>query len=409
MSKNPIADRLKKIVGKDNIFSLSDEMNPYRVTSYFDTGCYILNAILSDMDIYKGLPVGKRIGIAGPSGVGKSYFTLSILKRYLEQNPTAIAIVYESEYASLMEMAENVDIDMDRVFTISVSTLEEFKTQCVSVLNDIELQQAEYEVKLKKVKESNAKKLKENKAKTKNKNVESDVTEDVVLDEEPPEVKYVFLLDSLGMLPTLRELNNAADGSHKEDMGHRAKVIKSIFRIITLKLGLTKTPMLICNHSYQTLETYSKAQASGGTGYQYSIDVGLLLSKAQDVDKGEKDDNGKEVKERLGSIITITLDKHRLVPEGQKFKVAVSFKKGIHPYSNMVTFAEEFGIITKDGNSYVFRDGTKVKMKLVRRNMEDYFTKEIMDELRDKIKTKCSFGSHDEEIDIDDEGDSDED
>lgn len=409
MAKNPLEARLKKLVGKDNIFTLSDELNPYRTTEHFNTGIFILNAVLSDMDIYKGLPEGKRVGIAGPPGVGKSYFTLNILKRYLDNNPTANAIVFESEFASIMEMAENIGIDMDRVFSLSVETLEDFKTQCVKILEDIDAQQTEHEILVKKITEANNKKIKEAKTKAKVKtkikevNPESTILEEVdelvELEEIPSPPRYIMLLDSLGMLPSTRELTNALESSHKEDMGHRAKVIKSIFRIITLKLGLTKTSMLVANHSYGTLETYSKERASGGTGYQYAIDVGLILSKAQDKEEG---DDGKE---RVGSIITMTLDKHRLVPEGQKFKVAISFKQGIHPYSSMITFAEEFGILTKDGQSYLFRDGTKVKMKEVRRNMDKYFTKEIMDELQVKIKNKCGFGNDEEEIELGDDED----
>jgi RecA/RadA recombinase len=359
VQKSPVEARLKKILGKDSVHSLSDELNPYITTEYFDTGVYILNAILSDMDIYKGLPVGKRVGIAGPSGVGKSYFTLNIIKRYLEQNPTAIAVVFESEYASLMEMAENIKLDMSRTYSVPVETLEDFKTKCVSLLVDIEEQQKEA---------------------GKNKD----------------EIKYIMCVDSLGMMPSTRELENAKSDKHSEDMGHRAKVVKSIFRNITLKLGLTKTPMLVCNHSYSTLELYSKERASSGSGYQYAIDVGLICSKAQ-----EKDGDT-----RTGSIITLTIDKHRLVPEGQKFKVNVSFQKGLHPYSNMITFAEEFGIIKKEGRSFLFKDGSKVRCKEVGRNIEKYFTKDIMDELRDKIKKKCSFGNNeglDEVDDIEDE------
>jgi len=345
MSKNNFLEKMKKAIGNEDIFSMADEHNPYKVTEFFDTGCFILNAALSDGDIYKGLPIGKRIGIAGPSSVGKSYFIMNILKRYLDTKNNSYAVIFESEGASVIEMADSVGVDKDRVLIVPVHSVEDFRTQAIRMLDEIKQQQIE------------AKKSK------------NDVP------------NYIMCLDSLGNLPTEKELRDAREGSDKQDMT-RAKIVRSIFRVITLPLSMTGTPLLVSNHSYSTQEMYSRQVTSGGEGYKYACDVSGILSKAQD----------KEGTDRVGSIITFTVDKSRYIPEGQKFKIAISFSKGIYPYSNLIDFAEEFGIIEKSGISFVFKDGTKVKAKELRRNIEKYFHKEIMDELRDKIKDKCGFG-----------------
>ena len=346
MAKNSVLEKMKKAIGNDDIFVMSDENNPYKVSEYFDTGCYILNAALSDGDIYKGLPVGKRVGIAGPSSVGKSYFIMNIIKRYLDKKENSVAVIFESEGASVIEMADSVGVDKERVLIVPVHSVEDFRTQAIRMLDEIAEQRKE------------AKKSKS----------------------EIP--SYIMCLDSLGNLPTEKELRDAREGNDKQDMT-RAKIVRSIFRIITLPLSMTNTPLLVSNHSYSTQELYSKQVTSGGEGYKYACDVSGILSKAQD----------KEGTDRVGSIITFTVDKSRFIPEGQKFKIAISFSKGIYPYSNLIDYAEEFEIIRKEGISFVFKDGTKIKAKELRRNIEQYFTKDIMDELREKIKNKCGFGS----------------
>lgn len=345
MAKNSILEKMKKAIGNEDIFIMSDENNPYKVVEYFDTGCYILNAALSDGDIYKGLPIGKRVGIAGPSSVGKSYFIMNIIKRYLDKEEESVAVIFESEGASVLEMGESVGVDKERVLIVPVHSVEDFRTQAIRMLDEIKEQQKE------------AKKSKSKKP------------------------SYIMCLDSLGNLPTEKELRDAREGNDKQDLT-RSKIIRSIFRIITLPLSMTSTPLLVSNHSYSSQEMYSRQVTSGGEGYRYACDVSGILSKAQD----------KEGTDRIGSIITFTVDKSRFIPEGQKFKIAISFSKGIYPYSNLIDFAEEFEIIKKEGISFVFKDGTKVKAKELRRNIEKYFHQEVMDELRDKIKAKVGFG-----------------
>ncbi len=346
MAKNSILEKLKKVTGNSEGFVLSEENNPFKVTEYFDTGCYILNAALSDGDIFKGLPMGKRIGISGPSGVAKSYFMLSIIKRFLELKENSYAIIFETEGSTITEMCDTLGIDKDRILTLPVFTVEEFRTQAIRLLDDIQLQQ--------------------NEAK-KNKEVSP---------------CYIIGLDSLGMLATSKETEDAKSGNEKQDMT-RAKIVKSIFRLITLKLAMTKTPLLVANHTYGTQELYSRQVTSGGEGFKYAVDVSFILSKAQD----------KEGTERTGSIITLTIDKSRFIPEGQKFKINLSFSKGIHPYSNLISFAEDLNLITKEGHSYVFPNGNKVKLKDLKKDIKLHFDDDFMKLLGEKIKNKIGFGS----------------
>ena len=355
MAKNPL-ERLKKSIGNGAVI-MSDDNNPYTYDEFFDTGIPVLNCMFSDGDIYKGIFLGKRVGIAGPSSTGKSYFTINLMKKFIEKDDHSYVILFETEGTSVVDICKDMKIDLAKILIQPCQTVEEFRTNCLHALDDIKEQRDEAK---------------------KNKTV-------------PP--NYMICLDSLGNLPTNKEIKDAREENDKVDMT-RAKIIKSVFRIITAPLSLTKTPLIVVNHSYATLDLYSRQVSGGGSGYTYAVDQSIILSKAQ----------MKEGENRSGAIITCSVEKSRFMREGSKFKVYISFKDGILPFSNMLDFAEEFGIVNKEGHSFVFKDGAKVKMKEVAKNMGKYFTKEIMDDLQVKIKNKYSFGSEDSlEIDTEEE------
>lgn len=336
-----VLKKFKKTVGNEFSFIGDDENedNPYIFTEFVDTGCYILNALLSDGDIYKGIPIGKRIGIAGPSGTAKSFLTAHIMKKWLEGNDNRYIIAFESEGATMVTMLRNLNCDNSRVLILPVSTVEEFREQSIRVV--------------------------EEQLKDKSK--------------EKPEI--LMILDSLGMLGTAKETEDAISGKSTTDMT-RAKIIKSIFRIITLKLSLAKIPLIVVNHSIQTLEMFSKTVATGGSGYQYAIDVGFILSKAKE----------KEGSNHVGALITLNVDKHRLIPEGQKGKVLLHFAKGLYKYSYLFEIAVELGLFKKDGHGYVLPNGKKMRQKEILKNPTECYTIDILDTLQKSIKEYYGFG-----------------
>ena len=65
----------------------------------------------------------------------------------------------------------------------------------------------------------------------------------------------MFVLDSLGMLSTSKEIEDSEAGKETRDMT-RAQVVKSIFRVLTLKLGKANVPLLVTNHTYDVVGAY---------------------------------------------------------------------------------------------------------------------------------------------------------
>lgn len=309
------------------------------VQSFVDTGSYIFNALLSG-SIYGGLPANKITAIAGESATGKTFFALGVCKHFLDTHPDAGVIYFETESALTKDMIEERGIDVNRMVMMPVTTVQEFRTQAIRIL-DKYLEQ----------KESDRKPL-------------------------------MFVLDSLGMLSTTKEIEDTADGKETRDMT-RAQLVKAAFRVLTLKLGKAKVPMIVTNHTYDQVGTmFPQKVMGGGTGLRYAASTIVYLSK-----KKEKD--GTEV---IGNIIHCKLDKSRLTKEQSMVDVSLRYKGGLNRYYGLLELGEDAGIFKKVSTRYETPDGSKVYAKQINENPEKYFTEEVMEQLDKHAKEKFTYG-----------------
>ena len=78
------------------------------INGFVDTGSYTFNALLSG-SIYGGIPDNKILAIAGESATGKTFFTISIVQKFLVDNPDAVVLYFDSEQAVTSEMLTSSD------------------------------------------------------------------------------------------------------------------------------------------------------------------------------------------------------------------------------------------------------------------------------------------------------------
>ncbi len=311
--------------------------------SFVDTGSYILNALVSG-SIFGGLPANKITALAGESSTGKTFFALSVVRSFLQSNPDAQVIYFETESAISKDMMETRDIDVKRVGLVPVTTVQEFRTQSIKVVDEY--------MKLKK-------------------------------EDRPP---LLFVLDSLGMLSTSKEVQDATDGKETRDMT-RAQVIKSIFRILSLKLGQAGIPLIVTNHTYEVVGAYVPTkEMGGGTGLKYSASSILFLSK-----KKEKD--GTDV---VGNIIKVKTQKSRFTKENSQIETRLFYdSRGLDKYYGLLELGQKYGVFQRRGNRIVFGESS-VYPSVVLSNPEKYFTPEIMQALDEAAKKEFMYGSGDE-------------
>ena len=191
---------LAKASGNELAGVVSDGIVAGDVDGYIDTGSYILNALVSG-DIYRGIPSNKITALAGESATGKTFFALGMVQKFLEDNPEGNVVYFESESALTQEMLEDRGIDTSRILLVPVTTIEEFRTQAVNIIDGFDKQKKGDE-------------------------------------------KLFFVLDSLGMLSTIKETEDIGSGKNVRDMT-KAQVIKGSQVILNPKILGFKTVAFI--------------------------------------------------------------------------------------------------------------------------------------------------------------------
>jgi hypothetical protein len=188
-------------------------------------------------------------------------------------------------------------------------------------------------------------------------------------------------LDSLGMLSTTKEVEDTTDGKETRDMT-RAQVLKAAFRVLTLKLGRAKVPMVVTNHTYESMGLFSTKEMGGGSGLKYAASSIIYLSK-----KKEKD--GTEV---IGNIIHCKNHKSRLTKENKMVDVRLTYDKGLDRYYGLLELAEKYEIFKKVSTRYELPDGSKQFGKAILSDPETFFTKDIMHKLDLAAETEFKYG-----------------
>ena len=310
------------------------------ITNYVDTGSYIFNALVSG-SLFGGLPSNKVTALAGESSTGKTFFALSVVRNFLASNPDGGVIYFETESAISREMIESRGIDSSRMVLFPVATIEEFRTQACRIVD---------------------KYLKEPK------------------DKRQP---MMFVLDSLGMLSTSKEMDDISNDKQVRDMT-KSQLIKGAFRVLTLKLGQASIPMIVTNHTYDVIGSYVPAkEMGGGTGLKYAASTIIYLGK-----KKEKD--GTEL---VGNIIKCEAKKSRLSKEGSKVETRLFFDdRGLDKYYGLLELGEKHGVFKRVGNRIAI-GGSNVYPKSILSNPEKYFTDEVMAKLEEAAKSEYSYGN----------------
>jgi RecA/RadA recombinase len=312
------------------------------VDSFIDTGSYAFNALLSG-SIFGGLPGNRITAIAGEAATGKTFFALGVCKHFLDKDKDAGVIYFESENAVSKDMLEQRGLDTNRIVIMPVATVQEFRLQAIRVL-------------------------------------------DKYLEQEKDKRKPImFVLDSLGMLSTTKEMEDTAEGKETRDMT-RSQIVKSAFRVLTLKLGQANVPMIMTNHTYDVIGSmFPQKEMGGGSGLKYAASSIVYLGK-----KKEKD--GAEV---VGNIVHCKNYKSRITKENAMVDVRLTYSKGLDQYYGLLDLAEESGLFKKVSTRYELPDGSKQYAKTINNEPEKYFKKEILEKIDEYTKRKFTYGTED--------------
>ena len=308
--------------------------------TYVDSGCYIFNALTSG-SIFGGVSNNKITAIAGESSTGKTFFSLAVVQNFLDSNPDGICLYFDTESAITREMLESRRVDTKRVVVLNVVTIEEFRTKA--------LQAVDKYLKL----------------------------------PEDKRQPMMMVLDSLGMLSTEKEITDALADKQVRDMT-KSQLVKGAFRMLTLKLGQARVPLIVTNHTYDVIGSYVPTkEMGGGSGLKYAASTIIYLSK-----KKEKD--GTEV---VGNLIKAKTAKSRLSKENQEVNVRLYYdERGLDRFYGLLELGEAGGLWKNIAGRYEI-DGKKIYAKQIYAEPEKYFTQEVLEKLDVIAKSQFSYGA----------------
>ena len=287
-------ERLKKnSTIKDT--AILTESKFFTTKDLIQTSVPALNVALSGR-LDGGLTPGLTV-FAGPSKHFKTAFSLLLAKSYLDKYDDAVVLFYDSEFGTPQAYFDTFNIDTSRVIHTPITDIEQLKHDVMSQMNGIERGD-----------------------------------------------HVIVIVDSVGNLASKKEVEDALDGKSVADMT-RAKQMKSLFRMVTPHLTIKDIPMVVVNHTYQTMEMFSKAVVSGGTGIYYSADNIYIIGRQQE----------KTGQDLTGYNFIINVEKSRFVREKSKIPVEVSFEGGISKWSGLLDMAMESGHVIKPSNGWYQR------------------------------------------------------
>lgn len=347
-SDNPFDAFLKdtKIKGLDLAATL-DQSKLSNITEWISTGSYAINRVISG-SYYKGIPRGRIMALAGPSGVGKSYLSGCCIRE--AQKMGYDCVVFDSENAIDKDFFGRIGVDATRVLHIPVNTVSDVKLKGIQLMREYH--------------------------------------------EKYPDRKLFLVLDSVGGLMTDKEFyKDIAENKNAQDMGLRAKELRVLAKALTHEVARTGAAMIVTNHTYEKPNPYnptlpSTTTMNGGEGFVYATSGVLFLKKKED----KETENGKKVIK--GVRLIAKTEKNRFVPQGAEGEVYLSYEKGVNKWYGMLDDAKEFGFVVQKGAWYEFvdKDGNQIAKVNGEKNLykKDNW-KPLIEQINEKIEDKYKF------------------
>jgi len=334
-------DFLKEIVKEigDEYTQIASDID--ETERFIDTGSYIFNGLISG-SIFGGVSSNRITAIAGESSTGKTYFSLAVVKNFLDTNPDGYCLYFDTEAAVNKGLLESRGIDTTRLVVVNVVTIEEFRSKALKAV-DIYLKTTEE-------------------------------------DRKP----CMFVLDSLGMLSTEKEITDALNDKQVRDMT-KSQLVKGAFRMLTLKLGQANIPLIVTNHTYDVIGSYVPTkEMGGGSGLKYAASTIIYLSKKKEKDKTEV----------VGNIIKAKTAKSRLSKENKQVEIRLYYdERGLDRYYGLLELGELGGMWKNVAGRYEI-DGKKIYAKQIYAEPEKYFTQEVLDKLDETAQRAFLYGEN---------------
>jgi recombination protein RecA len=283
--------------------------------------------------------MGKVTVFAGESGAGKSFICSgNIVRHAQEQGIYVILIDTENALDEAWLHALGVDTDESKLLKLNMAMIDDV----AKVISDF-------------VKEYRT-----------------------LPEEDRP--KVLFVLDSLGMMLTPTDVNQFEAGEMKGDMGRKPKALTALVRNCVNMFGTLNLGLVATNHTYASQDMFDPDdKISGGQGFIYASSIVVAMRKL----KLKTDADGNKTSTVNGIRAACKIMKTRYAKPFESVQVEIPYETGMSPYSGMVDMLEAKSLLSKEGNSLVYKfvDGTVIKKfrKAWERNEDECLDKVMLE------------------------------
>ena len=308
--KNSLTDKLLKGMKKRGVGDTIEDSQFGEIPYYVPTDSVVLNLLLS-AKWNGGIPAGRVTMLAGPKSHGKTQVAVNVAKKFQADGGTVILV--DSEFASEKNSLKNLGIDTNNFLYLPLANIQdEDKEQSIT-----------YQI--------------------------NEIAKDIEYGD-----KVLLIFDSMGAWQSKGTIANIEKNNTAQNM-KIASEKKALMTLITHIAGTKGIPVMVLNHSYESIGSFTGGQEVSGGGALYLPSTVLLISSKS---QAKIDDTV------IGANMRTSVYKGRLSREKAVEKWTMSYDHGILPFANLEQYALEGGYIeeTKDGRSTVFQiTGTDVK------------------------------------------------
>ena len=275
------------------------------VDSFEDTGCYILNALVSGK-LRGGFPEARMSLLAAESSTGKTYIALQTAAH--AQKAGKQVVIFDSEFAIDNEFATNLGLDTSKIIYFPVKTVEQCKNAVYKFLSNV------YDLGLM--------------------------------------GQFFIIIDSLGAMISEMDYKRMEKNSDSKDMGSYAQSMKALIKACNNLAGQTQTTIICTNHVYDdpaAMFTKVVKPMPGGKAVRY-LPTTLVQLSANAVKEGDKDRKIEE-KAAAGSHGEVGMEvrgltvKNRICKPLIQGNMFISFENGLSKYYGLMDLALELGAL----------------------------------------------------------------
>ena len=318
---------------------------------WIDTGSYVLNAIISG-SVHGGIPKGRVTVLAGPSMTGKSLFIMKIAAQ--AQKEGLQVVIFDTENAIDPESAERLGLDISKVKYVPCITIEQTRNAIFKFLNAVR--------------------------------------------EAKMQGRFAIFIDSLANLQSEIDLNRMEKESTSQDVGTKARAMKTLMQTCTNLGAMTQTTIVATNHVYDDpMAMYPSLEKNmpGGRSVIYLPSVTIQLARKPIKDDGKNDQAKLAVAQKnySGIIIRALTVKNRFIKQYLECEMFLSFSTGLDRYYGLVEIAVGLGVINQSGPTYSLPDGTKLGYFKNWGKDQELWEKTIIPGMEQKMMTAWAYGS----------------